>query len=44
MLLQEHTSMLLKPNIPLGWEKESEAAGIVLEDISAGLDRQQRRP
>jgi hypothetical protein len=38
MLLQEHTSMLLKLNIPLGWTKELEAAGIVPEDRSAGLD------
>ncbi|KAI0003804.1 hypothetical protein BJV74DRAFT_881612 [Russula compacta] len=32
MLLQEHVSMLLKPNIPPRWEEEIEAAGIVPEN------------
>lgn len=35
MLLQEHVSTCLKPNIPGGWEEEMEAAGLVLEDPSA---------
>jgi len=30
MLLQEHISTLLKPNIPLGWEEEMETAGLPL--------------
>jgi len=30
--------MLLKLNIPLEWKKELEAAAIVPEDRSAGLD------
>jgi hypothetical protein len=38
MLLQEHVSMLLKPNIPPGWEEEMEAAGLVLEDEKTMLD------
>jgi hypothetical protein len=31
MLLQEHISVLLEHNIPLGWEKEMEAAGFAPE-------------
>ena len=38
MLLQEHISMLLKPNIPLGWEEEMEAAGFVPDDGGNVLD------
>jgi len=38
MLLQEHISALLKPNIPLGWEEEMETAGFVPVDGSAVLD------
>ena len=34
MLLQEHISTLLKPNIPLEWEEEMEAAGFAPEDGS----------
>lgn len=30
--------MLLKPNIPPGWEEEMEAAGLVLEDEKTMLD------
>jgi len=32
MLLQEHVSTLLKPNIYLGWEEEMEAAGFAPEE------------
>jgi hypothetical protein len=38
MLLQEHVSMLLRPNIPAGWEEEMEAAGLVPEDEDTILD------
>jgi len=38
MLLQEHVSMLLRPNIPPGWEEDMEAAGLVPEDESAFLE------
>ena len=38
MLLQEHVSMLLKPNIPPRWEEEMEAAGLVPEDEQTMLD------
>jgi hypothetical protein len=38
MLLQGHVSMLLRPNIPPGWEEEMEAAGLVPEDGSAVLE------
>lgn len=38
MLVQEHVSMLLRPNIPPGWEEEMEAAGLVPEDESAILE------
>ncbi|KAF8506564.1 hypothetical protein F5888DRAFT_1797836 [Russula emetica] len=38
MLFQEHVSMLLRPNIPSGWEEEMEAAGLVPEDESAVLE------
>jgi len=38
MLLQEHVSMLLRPNIPPGWEEEMEAAGLVPVDESTGLE------
>ncbi len=34
MLLQELVSTLLKPNVPPGWEKEMEAAGLVPSDES----------
>jgi hypothetical protein len=37
MLLQEHMSTLLKPNIPLGWEEEMEAAGFLPEDRSVAV-------
>jgi hypothetical protein len=37
MLLQEHVSVLLRPNIPPGWEEEMEAAGLVPEDESVDL-------
>jgi hypothetical protein len=40
MLLQENASILLKPNIPLEWKKELEAAGFVPEDRSAGIDNE----
>jgi hypothetical protein len=30
--------MLLRPNIPPGWEEEMEAAGLVPEDESVGLE------
>jgi len=30
--------MLLRPNIPVGWEEEMEAAGLVPEDESAVLE------
>jgi hypothetical protein len=36
MLLQELVSTLLKPNVPPGWEKEMEAAGVVPSDESIG--------
>ncbi|KAH9081530.1 hypothetical protein EDB83DRAFT_2333321 [Lactarius deliciosus] len=36
MLLQELVSTLLKPNVPPGWEKEMEAAGLVPNDESVG--------
>jgi hypothetical protein len=35
MLLQEHVSVLLRSNIPPGWEEEMEAAGLVPEDEGA---------
>ena len=38
MLLQEHVSTVLRPNIPPGWEEEMEAAGFVPEDESTILD------
>ena len=38
MLLQEHISTLLKPNIPLGWEEEMETAGFAPEDGSKATD------
>ncbi|KAI9507801.1 hypothetical protein F5148DRAFT_66457 [Russula earlei] len=38
MLLQEHVSTLLNPHIPLGWEVEMEAAGLLSEDESAVLE------
>ena len=38
MLLQEHVSTLLRPNIPPGWEEEMEAAGLVSEAESAVLE------
>jgi hypothetical protein len=38
MLLQEHVSVLLRPNIPPGWEEEMEAAGLVPKDESADLE------
>jgi hypothetical protein len=38
MLLQEHVSILLRPNIPTGWEEEMEAAGLVPEDESDVLE------
>lgn len=40
MLLQEHISVLLKPNIPLEWEEEMEAAGFVPVDGSAALENE----
>lgn len=40
MLLQEHISTLLKPNIPLGWEEEMEAAGLCLR--TEALSRPQK--
>ncbi|KAH9031848.1 hypothetical protein EDB84DRAFT_1491679 [Lactarius hengduanensis] len=36
MLLQELVSTILKPNVPPGWEKEMEAAGLVPNDESVG--------
>lgn len=38
MLLQEHVSTLLKPNVPPGWEEEMEAAGLAPEDESIDLE------
>ncbi|KAI0257010.1 hypothetical protein BJV78DRAFT_1277609 [Lactifluus subvellereus] len=38
MLLQEHVSTLLKPNVPPGWEEEMEAAGLAPEDDSIDLE------
>jgi len=38
MLLQELVSTLLKPNVPLGWEKEMGAAGLVPSDESIGSE------
>jgi hypothetical protein len=39
MLLQEHVSVLLRPNISPGWEEEMDAAGLVSsEDGSAVLE------
>ncbi|KAH9065624.1 hypothetical protein EDB87DRAFT_1828554 [Lactarius vividus] len=38
MLLQELVSTLLKPNVPPGWEKEMEAAGLVPDDESVGSE------
>lgn len=38
MLLQELVSTLLKPNVPPGWEKEMEAAGLVSSDESIGSE------
>ena len=40
MLLQEHISMLLKPNHPQGWEEEMEAADFVPEHRRAVLDNE----
>jgi len=37
MLLQEHISTLLKPNVPLGWEEDTEAAGFLPEDRSVAV-------
>ena len=38
MLLQEHVSMLLKPNHPQGWEEEMDTAGFVRKQMRAVLD------
>ena len=38
MLLQENVSVLLRPNVPSGWEEEMEAAGLVPKDESADLE------
>jgi hypothetical protein len=38
MLFQEHVSMLLRPNMPPGWEEEMEAAGLAPEDESTVLE------
>ena len=38
MLLQEHVSMLLRPNIPPGWEEQMGAAGLIPKDENAILD------
>jgi hypothetical protein len=38
MLLQEHISKLLKPNIPRGWEEEMGAAGLTPGDERFDLE------
>lgn len=40
MLLQEFVSTLLKPNVPPGWEKEMEAAGVLPGDESPGPENE----
>lgn len=40
MLLQELVSTLLKPKVPQGWEKEMEAAGLVISDESIGPENE----